>query len=88
MLNNTFEKTVAFLLFERCTLICCSGVILPMHVYPALLILTVQITYVDFIDKSSEMFVGICQVIWHSCPQLDKLTRKFKEKMFKFFWKK
>lgn len=32
MLNNTFEKNEAFLLFERCTLICCSGVILPVHV--------------------------------------------------------
>lgn len=67
MLNNTFEKTVAFLLLERCTLVCCSGVILPMCVYPLLFILTVQITYVDSIDKSSEMLTAI-QVIWHSCP--------------------
>lgn len=67
MLNNKFEKTVAFLLFEICTWICCSGVILPMHVYPAHFILTVEVTCVDFIDKSSETHEAM-QVIWHSCP--------------------
>lgn len=48
LLNNTFEKTVAFLHFEICTWIYCSGVIFPMHVYPAYFILAVQITCVDF----------------------------------------
>lgn len=64
MLNNTFEN--CNLLFERCTLVC-SGVILPMDVYPALFIITVQISHLAFIGKSCEIHVAM-QVIGLSCP--------------------
>lgn len=55
--NNTSEKTVAFHLKDALWFV--VEVSFGLCTYPALLIWIVQINYVDFIGKSSEMHVAM-----------------------------